>query len=105
MRRGGGSHGGNGTRAARECSLTDSQEESRVPGAILTFAFPMILFIIAAATLWVLYTMPRPVPRRGGVSRGRSVSATTVPAVDPQPSLHPGEDGPGTAAGSAEGGQ
>jgi hypothetical protein len=31
-------------------------------GAILTFAFPMILFIFVAATLWVLYTMPHMVP-------------------------------------------
>ena len=77
-----------------------------MPGAVLTFAFPMILFIIAAATLWVLYTMPRTVPRRDGVSRGRSVSATPAPATaGPQPPPHRGEDGAGTAAGSPEGRQ
>jgi hypothetical protein len=76
-----------------------------VPGAVLTFAFPMILFIIAAASLWVLYTMPRAVPRRSGNSRGRSVSATPAPAAaGPQPPRR-SEDGTGTAAGSPEGRQ
>ncbi len=76
-----------------------------MPGAVLTFAFPMILFIIAAGALWVLYTTPHAAPRPGGDSRGRSVSAT--PATrDPWPAARqPGVDGTGAAAGSAEGGQ
>ncbi len=76
-----------------------------MPGAVLTFAFPMILFIIAVAALWVLYTTPHAVPRPGGGSRGRSVSATLA-TKDPQPpARQPGDDGTRAAAGSAEDGQ
>jgi len=75
-------------------------------GAILTFAFPMILFVIAATALWVLYTMPHAVPWRSAKAAGRSVSATSAPAVrGPRPPTWPGVDGGGAAAGSAEGGQ
>ena len=31
-------------------------------GSILTFAFPMILFIVVAVALYVLYTKPEIVP-------------------------------------------
>jgi len=75
-------------------------------GSILTFAFPMILFVIAAAALWVLYTTPHAAARGSANASGRSVAATTAPAGSgPQPPDLPGEDGTRTAAGSAEGGQ
>jgi hypothetical protein len=48
-------------------------------GSILTFAFPMILFIAVAATLWVLYTKPELVPGRPAGSAERPVSYTRVP--------------------------
>jgi hypothetical protein len=48
-------------------------------GSILTFAFPMILFIAVAATLWVLYTKPELVPGRPAGAVERPVSYTPVP--------------------------
>jgi hypothetical protein len=48
-------------------------------GSILTFAFPMILFIAVAATLWVLYTKPELVPGRPAGATERPVSYTPVP--------------------------
>ena len=55
-----------------------------VGGSILTFAFPMILFIVAAAALWVLFTRPDAVPWRPGETRLRSVSSALV-VRDQQP--------------------
>jgi hypothetical protein len=48
-------------------------------GSILTFAFPMMLFIVVAGALYVLYTKPQLVPghRPNGVER--PVSYTAVP--------------------------
>ena len=69
-------------------------------GSILTFAFPMILFVIAAAALWVLFTRPDPIPWRAGVSPLRSVSST--PAVrDPRPPA--GRSADGEAAAETDG--
>ncbi len=48
-------------------------------GSILTFAFPMILFIAVAATLWVLYTKPEVVPGQPAGSPERPVSYTPMP--------------------------
>ena len=51
-------------------------------GSILTFLFPMILFLAVAGVLWVLYTKPQHVPGRGHHANERSVIATpTVTAV------------------------
>jgi hypothetical protein len=48
-------------------------------GSILTFAFPMILFIAVAATLWVLYTKPEVVPGHRAGAAERPVSYTPEP--------------------------
>src|SRR6266487_667393 len=51
-------------------------------GSILTFLFPMILFLAVAGVLWVLYTKPQHVPGRSYHANERSVIATpTVTAV------------------------
>ena len=47
-------------------------------GSILTFAFPMILFIVVAGALYVLYTKPELVPGHS-VQGERPVSYTPVP--------------------------
>ncbi|HWN62417.1 MAG TPA: hypothetical protein VNO25_17315 [Streptosporangiaceae bacterium] len=48
-------------------------------GSILTFAFPMILFIVVAGALYVLYTKPESVPGHRAPGLQRSVSYTAVP--------------------------
>ena len=48
-------------------------------GSILTFAFPMILFIAVACALYVLYTKPEVVPGHPARRTPRSVSYTRVP--------------------------
>ena len=48
-------------------------------GSILTFAFPMILFIVVAAALYVVYTKPELVPGHRGPATERPVSYTAVP--------------------------
>jgi hypothetical protein len=68
-------------------------------GSILTFAFPMILFVIAAAVLWVLFTRPDAIPWRPGASPVRSVSSSLA-VNDPQP---PGDRSPDGAAGPEAG--
>jgi hypothetical protein len=52
-------------------------------GSILTFAFPMLLFIAVAGALYVLYTKPHLVPGHRYHMDGRSVSATPVPGPGP----------------------
>lgn len=48
--------------------------------SILTFAFPMILFIAVAGALWVLYTMPHPVPgHRYQIAGRQAVNGAPVP--------------------------
>ena len=47
-------------------------------GSILTFLFPMILFLAVAGVLWVGYTKPQHVPGRSYLASGRSVSATAA---------------------------
>jgi hypothetical protein len=69
--------------------------------AILSFAFPMILFIVVATALYVLYTTPHLVPGHRYRMEARAVTAT--PAV-----TMPGQGGQqaaggGHAAGGAEG--
>ncbi len=48
-------------------------------GSILTFAFPMILFIVVAVALYVLYTRPEFVPGHRPDRWERPVSYTAVP--------------------------
>jgi hypothetical protein len=64
-------------------------------GSILTFAFPMILFIAVAGTLYVLYTKPHLVP--GHRYQLMSRPAVATPAVTPP--------GPAPAAPATGGGQ
>jgi len=59
-------------------------------GAILTFAFPMVLFIAVAAALYILYTKPHLVPGHRYNVVLSSVSDT--PAVGtPGPAAAPGQ--------------
>ncbi len=48
-------------------------------GSILTFAFPMILFIVVACALYVIYTWPQRVPGHRDPAAQRPVSYTAVP--------------------------
>ncbi len=48
-------------------------------GSILTFAFPMILFIVVAVALYVLYTKPEVVPGHRAPGLERPVSYTSIP--------------------------
>ena len=68
-------------------------------GSILTFAFPMILFIVVAGALYILYTKPEMVPGHQVRPPERPVSYTAVPG---QPTTAPatGHEAPaGPAAG------
>jgi hypothetical protein len=49
--------------------------------AILTFVFPMLLFIAVAAGLYVVYTKPHLVPGHHYQMQMRPVSRTAVPAM------------------------
>jgi len=67
-------------------------------GSILTFAFPMILFIVVAVGLYVVYTKPEVVPGHRAPASERPVSYTAIPG---EPTAAGGEN-PGSAlAGSA----
>jgi hypothetical protein len=55
-------------------------------GSILTFTFPMILFIVVAGALYVLYTKPEFVPGHRPDALERPVSYTAVPG---QPTAEP----------------
>ena len=48
-------------------------------GSILTFAFPMLLFIVVAGALYILYTKPESVPGHRAPGLLRSVSYTAMP--------------------------
>jgi hypothetical protein len=47
--------------------------------SILTFAFPMLLFIVVAAALYVTYTKPQTVPGHRPPAPERPMSYTAVP--------------------------
>jgi hypothetical protein len=47
--------------------------------AILSFAFPMLLFIVVASALYVLYTKPHLVPGHRYQLQLRSITASAVP--------------------------
>jgi len=50
-------------------------------GSILTFAFPMLLFIGVAAALYVLYTKPAAVPGHRTPTAEHPVSYTAIPGT------------------------
>lgn len=64
-------------------------------GSILTFAFPMILFIAVASALYILYTKPHLVP-------GHRYQLAARPAVETPAATPAG--GTSTASGPAAGG-
>jgi hypothetical protein len=69
-------------------------------GSILTFAFPMILFIVVAGALYVLYTKPEFVPGHPAPRQERPVSYTAVPG---RPAVqHEQQATPAETAGTAE---
>ena len=77
-------------------------------GSILTFAFPMILFIVVAVALYVLYTKPEVVPGHRTPSTERPVSYTAIPGT-PTASVIPGSAAsvagdPAVARGNPAGG-
>lgn len=83
-------------------------------GSILTFAFPMILFLVVAAALFVAYTKPSVVPGHDEHAGARPIGFTPVvrmPARDqagnPPAAGAAGEaaapDHPATGPGNPEG--
>jgi hypothetical protein len=67
-------------------------------GSILTFAFPMILFIVVAGALYVLYTKPQLVPGHRAPAAERPVSYTAVPG---KPTALSGTNGTSGTTGDA----
>jgi hypothetical protein len=57
-------------------------------GSILTFVFPMLLFIVVASALYIAYTKPELVPGHRNPAAERPVSYTAVPG---QPKADVGE--------------
>jgi hypothetical protein len=78
-------------------------------GSILTFAFPMLLFIGVAVALYVLYTKPGVVPGHRTPTAERPVSYTAIPGtptateVPGNPAPAPGNPAADDAAMAAEG--
>jgi hypothetical protein len=50
-------------------------------GSILTFAFPMLLFIVVVVALYILYTKPTVVPGHRTSPVERPVSHTAIPGI------------------------
>jgi hypothetical protein len=50
-------------------------------GSILTFAFPMLLFIVVAVALYVLFTKPTVLPGHRTSPVQRPVSHTAIPGI------------------------
>jgi hypothetical protein len=67
-------------------------------GSILTFAFPMILFIVVAVALYILYTKPEVVPGHRTPSVEHPVSYTAIPGT---PTVTEAGGSPASAAGAA----
>ena len=69
--------------------------------AILTFAFPMLLFIAVAGALYVLYTKPHLVPGHRYQLQLRPTTATAAPETAPpaRPGMPPAVD-PGGITGA-----
>ena len=71
-------------------------------GSILTFAFPMILFIVVACALYIAYTKPELSPGHRNPAAQRPVSYTAVPGVSARDGEQArGEPGPAAAGGKA----
>ncbi len=51
--------------------------------SILSFAFPMLLFMVVAAWLYVTYTKPELVPGHRNLSTERPIIHTPVPGTPP----------------------
>jgi hypothetical protein len=66
-------------------------------GSMMTFVFPMILFIAVAAALYVLYTKPELIPGHRDGWPARSVSQTNLPGQPTAPAT------PADAATTTEG--
>lgn len=64
--------------------------------SILTFAFPMILFVVVAVALYVAYTKPELVPGHRNPAVRHSVSYTAVPGQPPE--AHDDQDKSGEGA-------
>jgi hypothetical protein len=72
-------------------------------GSILTFAFPMILFIVVAGALYVLYTKPELVPGHRAPTLERPVSYTAIPGQPAPPTAaQTAAATPATATATAE---
>jgi hypothetical protein len=74
-------------------------------GSILTFAFPMILFIVVAGALYVLYTKPEFVPGHRAPGLERPVSYTPVPGPPAIDRAAPASATPATGPAAAEPGE
>jgi len=77
-------------------------------GSILSFAFPMLLFIVVAGALYVLYTKPEFVPGHRAPGVERPVSYTPVPGkptVDARAQARPVAAGTAPASASASAGE
>jgi hypothetical protein len=70
-------------------------------GSILTFAFPMILFVVVAGALYVVYTKPQLVPGHRAPATERPVTYTAMPGT---PAGTSASTGPGSTQ-STEGGE
>jgi hypothetical protein len=71
-------------------------------GSILTFAFPMLLFIGVAVALYVLYTKPAVVPGHRTSTAEHPVSYTAIPGT-PTATEVPGNPPTDDAAMAADG--
>ena len=67
-------------------------------GSILTFAFPMILFIVVACALYIAYTKPELAPGHRNPAAQRPVSYTAVPG---EPAAAGGQASSAAAGGQA----
>ena len=77
-------------------------------GSVLSFAFPMLLFIVVAGALYVLYTKPEFVPGHPAPGLERPVSYTPVPGkqtVDARAQAQPAAAGTAPASASASAGE
>ena len=63
-------------------------------GAILTFAFPVTLFILVAGALYIVYTKPHLVPGHRYQMQLRPTTATAMPetAAPARPAMPPAVD-------------
>ena len=73
-------------------------------GSILTFAFPMILFIVVAGALYVAYTKPELVPGRRVPGSVHPMTYTPVPG-EPAPTAAGEQKAPGGPRGAVPPGQ